>query len=565
MIKFYYGTSASTSFQIEPAPKISINTSFAYSNDVITGYQYSVTINGYAMLKDSSEGYRGIQRVLSRVEDIRAILSRNGSDLIVTDNGQTVIKAIGGNIKSLSFDTSDNSWTAFSPFTAEIEFNELNILNDNFTCNNIYINNGSNTSNLVDISKHKIKEFSDSWNLSLDEESFNYMLTSDAAFLPINNSILKLTYNLSATGKNYYINGQLHPAWLQAKIFVQDRLVNRVTNLGNSLKYSPGSACSPSDSLSSIHGNNGQGILKSISPDKYGIFNESVIFNISESDGSFSAQYSCILKENTNSIFSSSNVIHNVTKNVTKTHQGNQTNVKISVNGTIEGLCEGGIVQGLGNYKIPGNNSQKILISANNGIKLSNANQYKNIIIQNNDLYPAFKNALNITPFELGLTNCNVSALEPESFSLTTNYMEGIISYNAEYNTDRCLVKNNNETITNIRISSEEPVPIIAEIIVPNGGYIVQNIGTVSARRITLSATIIKNRICCAISSGNTNIMNIVGSLANQNIESLFSTISFPNSDIYTATSKEYSYNIIDGSYSMTATYICNTSCNINY
>jgi hypothetical protein len=562
MTKFFYGPDdESDEYRISPAPKISIDTEYSYANDVLLGYVYKITITGFALSKKDDDNYKGLPRVLSAVNNIQKILSRNGSDLTIFDeDNKQIIKAKGGTLRSLSFDNGENNWVAFAPFSAEIDFNELNILNDNFSCNNIYINSNSHSTNLVDISKYKIKEFTDSWNLSLEDEGYNFSDKSDSnGTLNINNSVFRLTYNVSAVGKNYYQDDLLLPAWVHAKNFSQHRLTNRVKDVVNSLKYS-GTSCAPTDSLSSIH-STGAGIHQSVKQN-YDIFNETVTCTASESDGSFNLEYSCILKNKSTSGFTSVNTIHTINKSINKTLQGRKNNINISIEGNIQGLCPGGLFQGSGNFSIPDSGS---LISANStGVRITFAQDLlNNKILDSNkkDLISSLKTALNITKEELEIEDDKCSPIKPSSFTLTTNFMDGTITYSFVYDSNRCTTENG---LTNVRINIEEPTDILSELIIPNGDYVVQDIGTKTAKRVTLTADVINRRECCGTDDNGAKIIQELLYFKENSMEDIFKDIiKFPDEEIYTITSKEYSYNFNEGSYNLTLAYICNPWCDI--
>jgi len=559
MTKIYYGPESnfSSQYEITPSPKVSISVQYSYANDSIIGYSYILSLNGYAML-NTNNSYRGVSRVLSSIKNIQKILSRNGGVLAILKNeneGPPILQAKGGILRSLSFDNSENNWTAYAPFTAEIEFNELDILDEEFTCSNIYINNSSHSSNLVDIKKFKIKEFTDSWNLSIEDESFNFHDTP----LEINNSVMRLNYSISATGKNYFINNNLSPAWLQAKNFAQDRLYKKVRSIINSLKIS-GTSCSPSDSLSSIH-SDGPGILGEIA-ESYNIFNETLTCETSESDGSFSLNYSALLKNNTSSNYTSPEIIHTINKAYNTSRNGNKNNITITVNGTIEGLCPGGIVQNLGNFILPSSGS--LLQGGSSGVKITNAKSFLSNIIINDDLVEDLKNLLeiNATSLEIPIEDCSDGSIKASSFNLTTNFMTGIIEYSCTYDSNKCVKKESNSTTSNIKIAVEEPADIIAEFIIPNGDFTIQKLGTVSAKRITVTADIIKPRECCPVSQGSVILDKII-QFKNTDMSAIFPEITFPDETLYTLTAKEYSHNPIDGTYNMTLSYICDKACNL--
>jgi len=175
MIKFYYGPEAEVleSYRVVPAPQISINTQLSYANDTIIGYSYIISVNGvisslsqeyiesleddliyeeespssgsltsenelvlidesetilYANDPNSIDQIRNIRPILFGIEYIRKLFSRNGSALTIRDDqNDNLLRAKGGILKSINFNTSSNQWTSSCPYAIELEFNELEI------------------------------------------------------------------------------------------------------------------------------------------------------------------------------------------------------------------------------------------------------------------------------------------------------------------------------------------------------------------------------------------------------------------------------------------------------
>jgi len=604
MIKFYYGPEAEVleSYRVVPAPQISINTQLSYANDTIIGYSYIISINGvisslsqeyiesleddliyeeespssglltsenelvlidesetilYANDPNSIDQIRNIRPILFGIEYIRKLFSRNGSALTIRDDqNDNLLRAKGGILKSINFNTSSNQWTSSCPYAIELEFNELEILDETILCSDSLIDINSQTTNLVDITKYKIKNFSDTWNINAEDSIYNHIYGNS---LDIVNSEISLSYSLSATGKNYFLEDQLSPAWIQAKNFVQERLYQQVRNLASTLTRS-GDTCSASKTLSEIHTNDGDGLISGISSD-YSIYNETLSCNTSESEGTFSVQYNAILKRNYDSNYSSSNVRHTLNKSISSAVNGNKNNITISVDGQVEGLCEGGLLQNFGTFSFPQNGT--ILQTGSTSTKYTNANAFLPKIITGDDLKNEFKSALNITASELELQSgegCEID-IKPANFSLTHNYMTGIISYTTEYSSDRACSQNetDGESVFKTSISVDEPVPIISELIVPNGSYVIQDIGTYTAKKISVTSEGKKNRECCDTADINVFLEEIL----NSDIETLFPFLEFPDEEQFILTNKSFSYNILEGSYTVNLEYICAEGCEI--
>lgn len=566
MIKMYYGgESVSENERIQPVPKFSINQNPIFANDVIIGYFYTLELNGVCSKIDSAEdlGIRDIRHALYGMEYIRSLLMTNGKILTVLDEDDNeLLVAKGGILKSLNFDTGNKSWTQNIPYSCSIEFNELLLMGESITCSSGYVDTNSITSHLVDINTHKIAQFSDSWSFNIEDEAQNFALTSDnGSTLDVYDTVINISYNLSATGKNYFVSESgIVPAWLNAKSFVQERLYNQVKNIDGILALN-GLACSPTKTLTEIHelvpasGNfNDIGL-------SYSIYNEKITCSCSESDGTFGLNYSAILKKDEDNEFSSGNIIHNFTKESSYAKQGNR--LSITINGDVQGLCEGGIVFTSGNFMLP--NEGTLLVSSNNNNRFSNAETFLSKILDTNytDLSFSFKDKLNILSEISGTVPEDVitctSGLEPTTFSLTKNYTDGTISYSVGYSSDRyCGRSIDGKTIAETTIVFDNPVPVLIETPIPNGNFIIQDIGTYTSKKITLSSSGRTDRLCCFSS-------DFLTQFCLQSLEDFLSFIDFPAADDGTlvTTEKQFTYDPLNGSYTLNIGYTCGSGCDI--
>jgi hypothetical protein len=566
MTKAYYGPDGdfSDSYRLKPAPTISISTEFAYANDVIIGYTYSVSLQGY--ITNPEETSKQIQNVVDGIENIRKILSRNGSNLQINDaSGSDIIKCKGGTLRSLDFADTDNNWASYATYSATIEFNDIEFLGESISCNDADIDDKSKTVNLVDINNHKIKTFSDGWSFSIAETSFDYVRNIDTGNdLKIHNMVINASYNISVTGKNYYIDNTLIPAHEQARLFAQKRLYDQVKSLvvgsnSNVMKITSNVnqiPCGP-ETLSSLH-QNANGLIGAIT---YLPYNETISCDVSESDGSFSANYSCILKSNaTGMTNSSSNVIHTVNKSRSRNFEGGKNTYTISIDGTIQGLYLGGLIFSNGNFGLPQTGS--LIIKANDiANKYSGASSFYTNIGLEDDLVDTFKNTLGITYAELNITPEACITLppypKPSSFNLTRNYIEGNITYAAEYDTNSACNKEG-EFIQSVSITTDNPVPVLAEFTIPNFGTIIQDLKTVTAKKINIeiSARKQKKKECCP-GDINALIQNSCQAI------SLPSGVTEPDPTKYVLTQKQRTDNKLDGSYTISLSYICAPGCEI--
>lgn len=579
MTKIYYGPDGDTGkdYTLVPAPTLSIDKEFAYANDVIIGYTYIVNLQGYITNyrktndtedPNSSRDYvsKNIQKVLGGIELVRKILSRNGSNLAVYDDASRVIHCKGGTLRSINFEETDNNWASYATYTASIEFNEVEFLEESISCASSDIDGSSKSPLLVDIDSHKIKSFNDGWTFSVTEQSFDYVRSSnDGKDLKIHNMVINASYTINVTGKNYYLNDLLIPAHEQARIFAQKRLYNRVSQLvsggsSNIFKVTTDVNSEPcgNDTLNTIH-QDGPGILGNIT---YLPHNETVSCEISESDGTFSANYSCVLKSKaTGMTYSDQSVIHTVSRSRTREAQsGTRDNYTISIDGTIQGLVLGGLIYSAGNFSLPSNGS--FMINANSSTnKYTTASSFYSSIGNDSDLNDTFKDVLNITFDELDADTSECSNIppypKPGSFNLTRNYIDGTINYSAEYSTDSACNRSG-ESIQNISITTDNPTPVLAEFIVPNGPVIIQDIKTVTAKKITINIDGRKSsdRDCCH------DLSTIISSLGCSAIV-LPVGVTLPDPSKYILTQKTRTDNKIEGTYNITLGYICESGCSI--
>lgn len=584
----YYGpeNNYNLEYTLTPIPSISISKEFHYANSVIIGYSYIVTLNGKIIVEEFNNENRdivikpaekGIKKLMGNVEIVRRILSRNGSTLEVKDKDNiTVLKAIGGILRSLSFSESENYWTTGTSYTAQIEFNEIRLLGLTLptepSCGESDITDSSKTPYLVDIDRHKIRSFTDNWSFSITGDSFNYVGLGDIGELNIANMEVQVNYSVSAVGKVYFCDEKTIPAHEQARIFVQSKLYNNINQMitgGYSRLFTitadtNGSTCG-SETLDSIHRPPVSGVEDSLLGDiLYLPCDESISCEMSESEGSFSANYSCTLKAGSDD--EEKNIKHTLSKTFSKERiSRNKYNCTISINGTIEGLIPGGLITSGGEFELPPSGS--LLIRSNNAgtiNKIVVAEEfYQNNVAAGYDLQPGFKDQLGITYENLCIDVSKVCeelppSPTPSNFTLTRNYTEGTINYSVEYTSERaCKEVGKNSSIS---VTSDGGTDVIAEFIVPNGNTIIQDIGTKTAKRITINiqGNTGENRNCC---SAVTSLSGLIQEVTCSGV-ALPSGISLPN-ESFVLTQKQRSDNLRDGTYNVTLAYTCATACEI--
>lgn len=598
-IKIFYGPMDSE-HRIIPAPDITIGLTYNYSNDTIIGYTYNITLTGFITsldLRDLEDGDEipndsssGIGAVTDHISKLRNILTQNGSILYIvrSSDSSILLKAKGGILRSFNIDQSSNNAVYNVPYTATLEFQDIDIGSEATNCSSVQIDSSSYTpgsAGIVDISKYKIKTFQDSWNFTFDEnEAFNKIRTIDSGNdLNINNHTFSIQYSISATGKHYFEynnestgSSKLLPAWEQAKNFVQHRLYEQVTHLiGGILKNTYNNACSSSDNLTNTGvPSSGNGLLNNVT-DNYNIFNELISCEASESEGSFSATYNATVKTNFGGEFSTVHTKHTVSKNINKTTSSNNTMTSITVNGTIEGLIPGGLINGNGPLVLPANGS--FLISNNpTQNKYNNAKTLLDILFDpldyasglgnsgKRDLKPSFKNALGITMLALEASAPSDDPIpdppHPTSFNLTHDYNNGTINYSVEYNSRVGCGRKYKE----FTIQTNNPTKVTATFNIPNSFKCptIQELGTYTAKTMTINIAGIDFS-----DTGQPALIDLGHELDNANPGCL-GTPYFPTDLPFTAsdyilTQQQYTKNPIDGSYSINLGYICNSGCSI--
>lgn len=598
-VKMYYGP-IDTDHRLVPAPDISIRLEYQYSNDTIIGYSYIITLTGSVTALDlralnygdpipTSADY-GLGAVSDHIHKVRKILTQNGNILQIV-NGQDdsiILKAKGGILRSLSFDESPNNWRDYASFTATIEFNSIDFGSSTESCGTLFLDSTTHTpgtAGIVDINKFKIKSFEDSWNISFDDTApYDMFKTNDLGTnMNINNHSFNIQYTISATGKHFfdYDNeatgvSKLLPAWEQAKNFVQYRLYQQVTNLLDSvLKNTYTDGCTSSDGLSAINipGSSADGLLSDLADSNYKIYNETITCETSESDGTFSATYNAIVATTKGSTaWSVNGASHTVTKSINKSFDGDAPITNISVNGTIQGYIEGGIITTNVPLQLP---SQGAFLIANSSAltkydnaklvldKIYNSSDYNGGIGTSGkkDLKSAFKSALGITLSQLDSSAPSDDPVadppHPTSFNLTHDYIGGTINYSIEYSSNSSCGKKYNE----ISIQTTQPTKVIATFSVPNSNScpIIQELGTYTAK--TVSVTISGRD---ESEMGQPTTISLATELANANpgcFAGGYLPIPLPAVGAnHILTQQQYTKNPIDGTFTVNLSYICGTA-----
>jgi hypothetical protein len=636
-------------FRIIPAPTISIVKNFVYVNDVISGYTYTVNLKGYASSTNPLFAYASnesnIDKTIRSIDRVHTVFHKNGGYLQIDCNNSPVLSAFGGQLRSFSVSDTDNNWVNYATYDISLEFNELQI--------NSLINNIPNVEVAFDtvngivgspLSNYniRIKQYKDGWSFSTSDEEIHsyYTILSNDNISSISEdyTTINVEYKIDATGKHYFeTNGTLIPAWDRAKQFVQEKLASQIlmfrrdagptatedgrvlsNNVGrtafpladsnrasNPIPYNSNTIpLIPEDLLINSHTGYTNGIAAPTHPpllgflitQGYGVFNEKILCATSESDGTFSATYSCVLKR-----FTSDNFMRNATHTYDITYSENndfQTSTRnINIQGNIQGLLPTNILKSTG---FVSDGTQMYLSLPSNGPFIASSpditSKYyyawyhfmKDIVNEDfSDLRENFKRALSINYATLfPETGSDIPCVEdengggylalfqllakPRTFSISHNYNDGAVLYSAEYDTERsCSADRGFEDLT---VTEEDPVPILAEFIVPgrSAGPIIQNLETYTNKKITLSFTGVTKKGCIegnpwqeeweALNPGedifdfvnlNVNIPPIVNAI----IRTTEKSAEEQNKKLI-KTNDSYNYNPIDGSFSVNVSYI---------
>lgn len=531
---------------IDPSPTVSYSTNLNSANDLVVGYTHTIKLNGYCIAISPYPPSDCAAMVSAK--QIKDIFNSNGSALVVTYNDgngpQYVLSFVDVKIKSINFDESSNHWSKYIPYSIELECNHINLSDDqslttiNQGDENLLVSNNLHSDDIVDITKYKIKSFSENVDFNFDDNIFDQIsLEVPSGAYPsgtvIFNNYFTFNYSLSAIGKHDIVidnNSRKFtmPPWESAKRFVHTRLLQQINQLINKTFL----ATNEYKLLNDLHINNQNN--PTVQYTRYNLFNEVINFNVSESDGSFDVQYTVLLKKScvnnypgfinntTTDIGCSNYALHKVTKKVDRTFTAHEqtneyvTEITINVDGEIIGLVPGAGVTSLGNLildKLPIAGGQGAFLTMNSDIvtytnsKYAYANDLLGRIMtfgttpnSRFDLTQDFKTVLNINASTLEIAPNTV--IKPSTISVTKNPINGTINYSVSYNNKYNCDRNHFA----IDISVENPTPVIAEFIIPNnskingvierkqdgtplcpGHSVIQKLGTQTSKKITVN------------------------------------------------------------------------------
>ena len=576
-------------FELVPAPLLNVSMQHFYANESIIGYTYNVTLTGYASSKQNRQSNNGatIDWVVNSIAKVQNIFdgAGNGGNLIIMsphfEKGPLMIFK-GGRIKSQNYAPNDNQWVNYSEYTIELEFNDVEF----FGCDTEHVkgcgvvfHDGTSKKDsegnvigvdtvqeqLVDIKKFKIKNFNDQWNINLGDEVYDHGKVGGS--LDVNNKRYNVQYTISATGQHHWDDaGNLFPAWKHAKAFCQDRLVKQINGLYQNLamhymgpELEP---CESHENLKTIHSIDQPSIHNTIGA--MNIFDETISFNHSESDGTFSVTYNSVVKKGKETCITSADTNHDIRINYagSNTCGQNKTAKSVNLSGTIQGLLrnnQGSIFypNSLG-FTLPEGPGQISFIGEREDSKhkWDRAKDLLDRFIDECDgkiicgeLCDIVLKCLTPPDNDECKELCAPSCPRPSNFSITHNYNTGTIDYNLDFSYDSNDIDQNR---CNITISTEEPVPLTAEFTIPGRGIYYQPLGGCTPKKWTVNA---EGRV-----SGYDDIScqdlaaltSVCGCLPKGCVDLL----PEPGAN-YLLLSKQQTFNPIDGSFSYNATYAC--------
>lgn len=606
---------------IVPTPLININKEFIYANDNIIGYTYIINFTGFASSFNDkfNNTESNLQNTIVALKDIQNTFHRNGKRLLLKCDNTIVIDAHGGQLRSFNIEETENKWYNYAKFSASIEFSNVFFGNEfNTEIATDSASGGNFASELI-----SLKNYNDNWTFSIGEEdmySYYSRLTPEGVLNSEDYTKINVQYNISANGKHFYDqNGQLIPGWQRAKNFVQKKLYNQIaifrTNgpLGaaifNNTNYT--GADIPNHESNTLDKSLTSSVEASYSPvilpilhntigQQYKIYNETVSCTTSESEGTFTATYKCILKRYFGLLGNfPQDSVHTFSVSYDQTRDFQSHNRIISVNGTVQGLVPTNILSSTTGGGFVTESAGQIFSLPNNGYFLSTLNApdvskytyaLKDFItyigkrstynvFSADDLSDNFKQVLAINYASLfpetdpvALQNCDdgtarlssILAL-PQSFSVDHNYAEGSVSYTAEYSTERsCAMERGFESFT---VTENDSVPIYSEFTIPGreNGPILQNLNTNKLKKITFDFQGTTKKGCIAGTPFSIDYSGTFNDVCNTDYyinlpEPVYCMINDTEAAHPELIPENYSlsYNPIDGSYKLSKTYtIC--------
>lgn len=607
---------------IEPAPQINITKTPIYvgADQNMIGYTYQVNLNGHASsnLLSDPQAPR-MSNSVYRVDQIKNILHRNGKQLSLWDNcnNKQFILGLGG--KLTSFDTQSGDWYNYIQYTATLEFNELFIYGESVSTS-IALNTVSVQDPVLYNRMLKIKTYDDNWNFTIpEEEAYRYysrLANVDSvgdgsiAYSAEDYTQINVSYTINATGKHYYgIDNTTKAAWEAAKDFVQYKLYHQIAMFRNGYPLSETNFANTSYNSNEYGNQMNQAITSNVQfqqipvvppildksiADRYAIYNETIDCSTSETAGTFTATYNCVLKRYDPYIASPQNSIHTFQMSYNQERSFRHINRTLSLTGSVQGLLLTNILDTFNDgqsFYLP---MQGVFYGVSSDTVSKYGNAYQDFVTyiineQQDDVQDGFKYVLGINYSNLfpgsdpdlpcvrdqGYQFLYQILAKPKNLNVNHNYGNGSIEYSATYDTERaCAQERGFQTMT---ITEDDSLPLYSEhtVIGRQRGALIQDLNTNKNKEITIAFQGVTNKTCA---SGNPFSIR-PSDLSDPNFTGLHPDVcdtdtylSFPTTVemIYFQTEREAdlrgrplitksytrTYNPADGSFNVSKTYL---------
>lgn len=191
-------------YTFTPVPMITIEKQQQKTDDgTLIGTVFNVTLEGTLCAYPTG----GVVQIDTLQDTLRSGLATDGKLFEVACSGSAFIRSYP-RINSVTFDKSNDNWVFTSPYTINLEWDEM------------LLPSGENSGVMAPY----ISDASEEWQVEFVEDSAKYNWTLDSTE-DENPYQLRLTHTISATGKSVYISGVLvKPAWQWARDWVGPRL-----------------------------------------------------------------------------------------------------------------------------------------------------------------------------------------------------------------------------------------------------------------------------------------------------------------------------------------------------
>ncbi len=420
-------------YSFVPVPLVSLN-----YNPIKTGDQthlspsISLTLNG--TLTSLPTGAGGIISIDSLQDTLTSGLATDGLRFLIDCGGAIILEAYP-RITSHSFSESVDNWVFTSPYTIEMEYDEI-------------------SPTISGTGENFVVSAQDSWNFQFDESKSYFNVDLNTAVPVVKQYagldyvtdaspyVATITHDISAQGVHHYASGYNQEGWKNAQTYVIDRLGIDNTHVV------------------------GSGVINLTSGNPYNHMRTRVV---DELGGTFSVSESWLIIDSGNAQIYPGLATEDFTANIRKSLESDITSV--NVEGTIIGLESRNYNDGT---------ADRFTISSN---KYDNAVAYWSGI--QDRILPRAQSAVE------GVANRNLNIFASTQ-SIGHAPSQGSITYNYDYD-DRpsnCITGALSE---NISITDNNPTDVFASLTIlgRQAGPILQSIDTFTQRTRTLNVEVV--------------------------------------------------------------------------